>query len=164
MLNLRPEFLATLRATIGYLGEREQFAWWQSSFFDQGSSAFLTPVFARTHVLAQVAGVTRAAALVHDKWIGVGDAYHLFRMPEDVEQAIHRALHQPARPEQRCFARLERMGGTWLDGRAQHDTRGGEHARTWPGARIPFSPGVSLRSPPATCWHPSGVLGDGGHQ
>lgn len=96
MLNPRPEFLATLRATIGYLGEREQLAWWQSSFFDHGSSAFLTPVFARAHVLAQVAGVTRAAALVHDKWIGVGDAYHLFRLPEDLEQAIHRALNEPA--------------------------------------------------------------------
>ena len=96
LLNAHVELLATLRACVGYLGEREQSGWWQSSFFDQGSSAFLTPVFARTHVLAQVCGVTRAAALVHDKWIGVGDAYHLFRLPEDIEQALHRALHEPA--------------------------------------------------------------------
>jgi hypothetical protein len=93
MLNPQFELLAMLRASVGYLGEREQFAWWQSSFFDQDSSSFLAPVFARTHILAQCAGVTRAAALVHDERIGVGDAYHLFRLPEDVEQGIHRVLH-----------------------------------------------------------------------
>ena len=96
LLNARVELLATLRACVGFLGERGQDRWWRSSFFDEASGAFLSPVFARTQTLAQVAGVTRAAALVHDKWIGVGDAYHLFRLPEDIEQAIHRALHEPA--------------------------------------------------------------------
>lgn len=96
LLTAHIELLASLRACVGFLGERGQDRWWRSSFFDEASGAFLSPVFARTQMLAQVAGVTRAAALVHDKWIGVGDAYHLFRLPEDVEQAIHRALHAPA--------------------------------------------------------------------
>ena len=79
--------------TIGVLGEREQFAWWQSSFFTQGSDAFLSPLFGRTQVLAQCSGVTQAAALVHDERMGIGNVYHLFRLPEDMEQSIHRVLH-----------------------------------------------------------------------
>jgi hypothetical protein len=43
--------------------------------------------------LAQCAGVTAAAARVHDERIGVGRVYHLFRLREDIEQGIHRALH-----------------------------------------------------------------------
>jgi hypothetical protein len=35
------ETLAKLRFAIGYLGERDQFGWWQSSFFTQGSNALL---------------------------------------------------------------------------------------------------------------------------
>lgn len=87
------ETLAKLRLLIGYLGEREQFAWWQSSFFTQGSQSFLLPLFGRTQVLAQCNGVSQAAALVHDERIGAGNVYHLFRLPEDMEQTIHRVLH-----------------------------------------------------------------------
>ncbi|HYN89409.1 MAG TPA: BrxE family protein [Ardenticatenaceae bacterium] len=87
------ERLAKMRMVVGYLGEREQYGWWQSSFFARGSQAFLAPVFARTQLLAQCAGVTRAAAVIHDERIGVGHVYHLFRLPEDVEQGLHRVLH-----------------------------------------------------------------------
>jgi hypothetical protein len=90
------ETIASLRLLVGYLGEKEQFGWWQSSFFTQGSNAFLSPLFARTQLLAQCNGVTQAAALVHDERIGVGHVYHLFRLPEDLEQSIHQALHNEA--------------------------------------------------------------------
>lgn len=89
------EYLARMRAAVGFLGEREQYGWWQSTFFAAGSRAFLGPVFGRTQLLAQCMGVTRAAALSHDEHIGVGRVFHLFRLPEDVEQGIHRALHTP---------------------------------------------------------------------
>jgi hypothetical protein len=89
------EQIAFLRAVVGYLGEQEQNAWWSSSFFGPGSDAFLAPVFPRTQVLAQCQGVTKAASLVHDERIGVGNVFHLFRLPEDIEQNIHRVLHQP---------------------------------------------------------------------
>lgn len=89
------ETLVKLRMVVGYLGEKEQYGWWGSSFFTQGSSAFLAPLFSRTQILAQCSGVTRAAALVHDERIGVGHVYHLFRLPEDLEQSLHQALHSP---------------------------------------------------------------------
>lgn len=87
------EILAKHRMVVGYLGEKDQFGWWQSSFFTQGSQAFLSPLFWRTQTLAQCTGVTRAAALVHDERIGVGHVYHLFRLPEEIEQGIHQAMH-----------------------------------------------------------------------
>jgi len=90
------ENLAIIRAVVGYLGEREQYAWWQSSFFSAQSRSFLAPVFGRTQLLAQTTGVTRAASLVHDERIGVGRVFHLFRLPEDIEQGINQALQQPA--------------------------------------------------------------------
>ena len=90
------EELARLRIVIGFLGEKEQFGWWQSSFFTSGSDAFLSPLFGRTKVLARCNGVTRAAALVHDERIGIGHVYHLFRLPEEIEQGIHQALHDQA--------------------------------------------------------------------
>ncbi|GAB1471753.1 hypothetical protein MASR2M66_26310 [Chloroflexota bacterium] len=86
------ENLAFIRLSIGFLGEREQFGWWQSSFFTQGSNSFLSPLFARTQMLAQFNGVSRSATLVHDERIGVGSVYHLFRLPEDLEQGLQKIL------------------------------------------------------------------------
>ena len=89
------EQLAALRAVVGLLGEKEQGGWWPCSFFGPGSPAFLSPVFPRTQLVAQCLGVTAAASKVHDERIGVGRVYHLFRLPEDVEQGVHVALHDP---------------------------------------------------------------------
>ena len=89
-----PKAIANLRLLVGFLGEKDQFTWWRSSFFTSSSSAFLSPLFHRTQLLAQCNGVTRAAALVHDDRIGVGHVYHLFRLPEDLEQGIHQALQE----------------------------------------------------------------------
>ncbi len=94
------EHLSLLRAAVGYLGEREQHAWWQSSFFSPQSPAFLAPVFGRTQVLAQCVGVARAAAALHDAHIGVGQVHHLFRLPEELERALHRTLRDPATAQQ----------------------------------------------------------------
>lgn len=93
MESVQLEYLAKLRVVVGYLGERERFSWWQSTFFTAASQAFLAPIFARTSFLAQCSGVTWAAARVHDERIGIGHVYHLFRLPEDMEQDLHQLLH-----------------------------------------------------------------------
>ena len=85
--------LATLRILVGYLGEKDQFSWWSSSFFSSSSDAFLSPIFSKTAFLAQYNGVKEAAAKVHDEHIGVGRVYHLFRLPEHIEQQLHQLLH-----------------------------------------------------------------------
>ena len=86
------ETVATLRTVVGYLGEQDQFGWWQSTFFGPGSVNFLTPVFTRTHLLAQCTGAALAAARVHDERIGTGNVHHLFRLPEALEMGIRRTL------------------------------------------------------------------------
>lgn len=86
--------ICKIRAVVGYLGEKDQVGWWESSFFTASSPVFLAPLFSRTQLLAQVNGITRAAAMIHDERIGVGRVYHLFRLPEDMERGIYHALHR----------------------------------------------------------------------
>jgi hypothetical protein len=77
-----------LRLLIGFLGEREQAAWWQSGFLSPTSDAFLSPLFSRTMPLACYNGVSEAARRMHDERIGVGRVFHLFRLPEALEQLL----------------------------------------------------------------------------
>jgi hypothetical protein len=84
--------VSRLRILIGYLGERQQPSWWPSSFLNSTSKAFLVPVFGKAVGNTCVAGVTEAARRVHDDAIGVGRAFHLFRLPETLEQELHRTL------------------------------------------------------------------------
>lgn len=87
-------FLARLRLIVGYLGEQSQFGWWTCSFFSPSSKTFLVPVFGKTFFLAQYYGVKEAATKVHDNYIGVGrGVFHLFRLPEIIEQELHVLLY-----------------------------------------------------------------------
>jgi len=84
--NLFPVLKA--RLIIGYLGEAAQFGWWQTAFYEESSQAFLQPIFPKTMHLAQYRGVVEAACRLHDEHLNVG-AYHLFRLPEELEQSLH---------------------------------------------------------------------------
>jgi hypothetical protein len=84
--------VSRLRVLVGYLGEHHQANWWASSFLGRASEAFLNPIFANTIANARVVGVTEAARRVHDHAIGVGRTFHLFRLPETLEQELHRTL------------------------------------------------------------------------
>lgn len=85
--------IARLRAVVGYLGEKSQYAWWPSSFLTKSSQPFLSPMFPKTSFLSQYYGVRDAAAVVHDAHIGVGqEVFHLFRLPESLEIGLHQYL------------------------------------------------------------------------
>ena len=81
---------------MGFLGEQSQYGWWPSAFFTASSRAFFAPIFSKTAFMAQYQGVKEAASRVHDDHIGVGRVYHLFRLPEHVEQAIFHCLQDQA--------------------------------------------------------------------
>ncbi len=83
------EKLTLLRIAVGLLGEKANPKWWTSAFCSNNGNAFLEPIFPRTYLNAQYQGVVSAAALVHDDRIGVGEVFHLFRLPEDLEQSLH---------------------------------------------------------------------------
>lgn len=77
-----------LRALVGFLGERSQFGWWPTTFYDPSGRLFLEPIFPKSQSLAQYHGVTEAARRLHDEHLSVG-TYHLFRLPEEIEQDLH---------------------------------------------------------------------------
>lgn len=84
---LTDEILA-LRLAVGLLGEKDQAGWWPSNFMSPTSSAFLTPVFGSNIAQARYQGVVEAAKRAHDERIGVGRAFHPFRLPEVMEQRL----------------------------------------------------------------------------
>lgn len=84
----RLQTIARLRMIVGFLGEQAQHNWWSSEFFSSTAPAFLNPVFGKTTLLAQYHGVKEAARRVHDERIGIGRVFHLFRLPESIEQAL----------------------------------------------------------------------------
>lgn len=88
---MKESYLPTLlqmRLLVGFLGERAQFAWWPTAFYEASSRLFLEPVFSKTFRLAQYHGVLEAARRLHDEHLSVG-SYHLFRLPEEVEHDLH---------------------------------------------------------------------------
>jgi hypothetical protein len=54
----------------------------------------LEPVFSKTSRLAQYHGVIEAARRLHDDHLSVG-SFHLFRLPEEVEQDLHKVIQHP---------------------------------------------------------------------
>lgn len=77
-----------LRLIVGFLGERTQFNWWPTAFYESSSRLFLEPIYTKTSVLAQYHGVLEAARRLHDEHLNIG-SYHLFRLPEEVEHALY---------------------------------------------------------------------------
>lgn len=93
-----------LRIAVGLLGEKDQFGWWPSGFLAPTSAAFLTPVFGKHSLQAKYQGVVEAARKVHDDRIGVGRVFHLFRLPETMEQRLFESFGA-----QETQSRLERV-------------------------------------------------------
>ncbi len=89
------EAILRARVVVGYLGERARFGWWPTAFFNASSRPFLEPVFPKTLRVAQYHGVVEAARRLHDDHLNVG-TYHLFRLPEEMEQDLHLLMHGDA--------------------------------------------------------------------
>lgn len=83
--------LLKIRLIVGYLGEKNQYAWWSSSFFNPFSKTFLEPIFPKNGFLSQYVGVTAAASKLHDEYVNSG-VFHLFRLPEIIEQDLYQIL------------------------------------------------------------------------
>lgn len=84
--------IVSLRLAVGLLGERDKAGWWASGFLSPTSTAFLAPVFGSNILQARYQGVLDAAKRVHDERIGVGHVFHLFRLPESMEQRLFEAV------------------------------------------------------------------------
>jgi hypothetical protein len=82
------EKLLTLRVTVAFLGEKEQFAWWTTRFLGPTGQRFLEFSFPRNSFAAGITAASEAAKNFHDKRIGKGRVYHLFRLPQTIEQRL----------------------------------------------------------------------------
>ena len=86
------EKLNRLRLLVGYLGEKNQFKWWDTNFLSKTGLQFLEINFPRTAFAAGCNSVTEAARRIHDERIGKGGVFHLFRFPTDMEEDLHRLM------------------------------------------------------------------------
>ncbi len=89
--------LISLRLVVLYLGEKSQYGWWQSDFFNRTSENFLKPIFPKSVLLAKYSGALAATSKVHEEHIGLGNVIHLFHVPEHVEQRIHQQMKEYGR-------------------------------------------------------------------
>lgn len=83
-----------IRALVGYLGEKDQFNWWDTNFLSPTGLQFLSINFPRASFSAGINSVTAAATRLHDERIGKGGVYHLFRLPSSIEETVHGELLQ----------------------------------------------------------------------
>jgi hypothetical protein len=86
--------IVRIRMAIGLLGEKGNANWWPSLWCGPSATAFLSPIYGERTDAARYHGVVEAARRVHDNRIGVGRAFHLFRLPETLERRLHDAVTQ----------------------------------------------------------------------
>ena len=82
---------STLRWIVGFLGSKNQFAWWDCSFLDETGIRFLSTTFPRSASHAGVQSTVEAAQRVHDQALGRMGCYHLFRLPTAIEDRLAEA-------------------------------------------------------------------------
>jgi len=82
------EQIVILRLVVGFLGQRKQFGWWDCDFLDATGIRFLANIFPRTAWAAALRSASEAACIVHDKALGRIGNYHLFRLPQALEDKL----------------------------------------------------------------------------
>lgn len=80
--------ITRLRFLVGFLGEKNQGHWWDTSFMNTTGLRFLNNTFPRTTLSAAFVSTSEAARSVHDLRIGRVSVFHLFRFPAELEDAL----------------------------------------------------------------------------
>jgi len=118
------EDICESRLLTGFLGEKQQAAWWDSSFLSPSSSAFLNPIYPNSILMAQYYGVCQAASIVHDEHIGIGRHFHLYCLPESIERTMSKTLHDndfsinlcnQIATKESAIKRIKELGGEIID-------------------------------------------------
>lgn len=113
------ESLYETRMIVGFLCEKKQSAWWDSSFLSTASKSFLLPTFPKSVVLAQYNGVCQSAQIVHDEHIGKGRHFHLYRLPDYIEHRLVSSIQndgyseevfQYLKTQEAAISRLKELG------------------------------------------------------
>jgi hypothetical protein len=81
--------ISELRLLVSFLGEQSQYGWWKTNLISSLGLRFMRTNFPRTNKTAALQAVGLAATKDHDQKIGMGCVYHLFRLPYEMDQALH---------------------------------------------------------------------------
>jgi hypothetical protein len=77
-----------LRLQIAYAGEASKPCWWPTACLTAGAALDFKALFADAAPAVAWQLSSQAACQAHDKWLS-GMDYHLFRLPEGLEEAIY---------------------------------------------------------------------------
>ena len=94
--------LLTIRVLVAFLGENDQFGWWRTRFLGAMGDRFLEFTFPRSIFTAGVMAASEAGKAFHDRRIGKGGVFHLFRLPQTLERRIHNVLLSSETPSLRA--------------------------------------------------------------
>ena len=133
-MTLAVEPILDLRILVLALGEAPHAGWWRSRFLSPVGLSHLSYAYPRSSFGAAVRAATRAAKIVHDNSIGIGNVYHLFRLPQQVERQLDELLPEsegtllarfrPMLDQQgTLLEELDHLGGAPKDDRAQPGPR-----------------------------------------
>lgn len=78
-----------LRFLVAYLGEKTQFGWWQTSILSKTGQAYHARLFPRTNSLSTLIAASAVAAKFHDDLLSSSRSFHLFRLPNALEEGMH---------------------------------------------------------------------------
>ena len=81
-----------LRAAVGLLGEKDHGNWWPSLWFTSNAVSFLSPIYGKQIDAARYRSLVETVRLVHDRRIGIGRVFHLFRLPETLERRLQHTV------------------------------------------------------------------------
>lgn len=87
--------LLLLRTIVAALGERVTPPWWRTQFLTDFGLRTVARIFPRTPICVALDSAFAAARLEHDRRIGLGKRYHLFRLSESMESAIQGLIAEP---------------------------------------------------------------------
>lgn len=87
-LQIDPKTLLRFQVLVLALGESKHYNWWKCSFLSPTGISFLQRLYPRAYFWNAVRSSSIAACAVHDSSVGVGNVFHLFRLPQDVNRAL----------------------------------------------------------------------------
>ena len=84
-----------LRILVLALGEAHMSGWWKTQFLSVTGLSYLNRLYPRSSFAAAVRSASRAAKAAHDSSIGVGNVFHLFRLPQQHERRLEEFNRRP---------------------------------------------------------------------
>lgn len=92
-MDIKEAFLE-LQMIILFLGEKNQFNWWDTSFLTNTGIDFLKISFPRIPYVSAFNSTRKAARLLHDESISKENSYHLFKFPIYQEEIFYRQVNE----------------------------------------------------------------------